>query len=734
MTFFEELKRRHVFRVGIAYLAFAWLLIEIAGTLFPGFGIPPWAFRFVVILLALGFFPTLVFSWAYELTPDGLKREKDVVRDPASAKVTARRLDWITIALVITAFAFIIVDRLLLQEEPGVTAPATEVAATTARDTQGVGRNSIAVLPFANRSANPDDVYFVDGIHDDLLTSISQIGSIKTISRTSVMQYRDSTMPIPQIATELGVGTILEGGVQRAGNQVRINVQLIDAATDDHLWSRIYDRELTASNIFAIQTEIAGEIAEALRETLTPQTRQRIDSVPTENLDALEAYFVGRQSMVVRTGESLDKARTYFEEAVSLDPGFALAWVGLSNATRLAYSYGGDIELEEAISISLTAAETAFELDSTLGEVHIAIANHKRWMAQYDEAEAAYRRGIELNPNYASAYQWYGEMLGLYLGGPGMTGRMAEALELSRKAVELDPLSPIINNDYGEVLARAGRAEEALVNFQKAVDIEPGFAPGFLEIALLNQSVFGQIDAAAAAMQRHYELSPRAGAASWVAWSYLNLDDADQVEYWRKRAADHSDGDTVPDIAFESLIYRGEPEAALDLLRKAYNSDPRNPWVLELYSHLLIDEEKEEEAHGLFANAYPDLLSDNPPQPGETFRLVPTAALIQSLTGNPKAAERLVFHCLEFIASYPRMGYDGYGILDARLYAVLGDTPSALNALQEAVDAGWRDGWWYYLEHDPTLALLHGEPRFLEIRKIIEADMRTQRARRNEAP
>ena len=305
MSLYHELKRRNVIRVAIAYLALAWLVTEVAGTLFPAFGIPDWGIRFLVIVFALGFVPALIISWAYEITPEGLKREQEVVRDASISHLTAKRLDWITIGLMVAVLAFIVADRFWMSprhpEQSAVPVevvtdhePTSEPEATESQ----YPPNSIAVLPFANRSANPDDAYFVDGIHDDLLTHISKIGAIKTISRTSVMQYRGSSKPIPEIAAELGVATVLEGGVQRAGDQIRINVQLIDASTDEHLWAEIYDRQLLATNIFAIQSEIAeAHSGGTLQTTLSPREQQRNRLVPTESFAAYEAYLVGKQRL-----------------------------------------------------------------------------------------------------------------------------------------------------------------------------------------------------------------------------------------------------------------------------------------------------------------------------------------------------------------------------------------------------------------------------------------------------
>ena len=271
-----------------------------------------------------------------------VSEEAEKMRDASITNETAKRLDWVTIGLVVMALSFIAVDRLWLS--PGVSLPVETASDESVGDTQMVTTDeqahsdlgpSIAVLPFANRSANPDDAYFVDGIHDDLLTYISKISAIKTISRTSVMRYRNSDKTIPEIASELGVSTVLEGGVQRAGQQIRINVQLIDAQSDEHLWAEIYDRHLSAGNIFAIQSEISKAISEALQAVLSPAEQRRLQAIPTESLEAYESYLLGKQRMARRDTESLKEAVDYLSKAVEMDPQFALAWSTLGDTYLL---------------------------------------------------------------------------------------------------------------------------------------------------------------------------------------------------------------------------------------------------------------------------------------------------------------------------------------------------------------------------------------------------------------
>lgn len=732
MSIFAELKRRNVFRVAIAYLALAWLLIEVADTLFPAFGIPDWAFRFTVMLLALGFLPTLLFSWAYEITPEGLKREKDVTRDESITHITAKRLDALTIGMIVIAMAVIGIDRLWLSDRsvavPAEKSPGAAYSMET-EDTQPL--DSIAVLPFASRSANPDDAFFVEGIHDDLLTNISQIGSLKTISRTSVMRYQGSTLPIPEIARELGVTAILEGGVQRSGNQVRINVQLIDARSDTHIWADTYDRELTASNIFAIQSEIAAAVAETLRATLSPQDQQRIQKIPTRQLAALESFFQGRQQLAKRTVDSMAQAIDHFRQAIREDPEFALAYVGLADAERLHAGYSGASyeDWKSADERALASLDRALSLDPALGEAYASLGT---LLEDPDASEAAFRRALELSPNYAPGYQWYGEWLGWH-----DRSRLAEALELSRKAVELDPLSAIINNDLGEVLFQAGRYEEALAQFEKAIGIEPGFASGYRRIGELHALGRGRFDEAVLAFRKSFALEPdRWETADMLSGFYTQLGDLEESARWLDVALELMPGQQLPDMFFLDALRRQEfqdplIERARDRLA-SYAKDHIAIWFLTDYE---LSIGRADNARAIYEAGFPELASA---EPTITFRNYWVAvdlsdALIR--TGEQGRALRLLDQCLAYVKTLPRMGGwigQGHGVEDARIHALRGDRTAALKALQEAIDQGWRLDWWYHLELDPALESLHDDPVFKAMRQEVAADMAAQLTRLRE--
>ena len=349
MGIFEELKRRNVFRVVVAYTIVAWLVAQIADLVLNNIGAPEWVMPALFLMLVLGFFAALVISWAYEVTADGIKRERDVVRDDSITHLTAKKLDYITIVAVIG-----VVITFGLQQGDDDQAPTSAIPSpdsrtgTAAPEAVVPGDQSIAVLPFANRSNQDEDLFFTDGIHDDLLTQLAKINDLKVISRTSVMQYRGTEKSIPQIAKELGVSTVLEGGVQRAGHRIRINAQLIDVATDEHLWAETFDREMTIDNLFDIQTEITRQIVAAVRGELTAQEQQAIVGAPTQSLEAYEAYLHA-QSILKGSGYNVEKYTTalpFAEQAVALDPDFALAHLLLAEIHAQTIWIGYDVSLQ----------------------------------------------------------------------------------------------------------------------------------------------------------------------------------------------------------------------------------------------------------------------------------------------------------------------------------------------------------------------------------------------------
>jgi len=419
-------------------------------------------------------------------------------------------------ALVVAGLVTVLVIGFMIWR-PGFSPPASQL--------------SLAVLPFDNRSNREEDQFFTVGMHDDLLATIAKIGSMKVISRTSVLEYKDTVKKIPQIAKELGVANILEGGIQRSGNQVRINVQLIDAASDEHLWAEIYDRELTAENLFAVQSEIAKMIANALQAKLSAKEKQRIDAKPTDNLQAYDAYIRGRQLMATRDSANLKLATEEFGKATRIDPLFALAWVGVADSNMLLSGYGSD-HIEDLLPIIEEAVKNALAIDNDLGEAYASLANIHAYHKRKDEAETAYQKAIALSPNYASAYVWYSSYLGVY------PLRIKEQVDLARKAVELDPRSSLNSLNLGGRYRNQGLYTLAEGQFQKVIELNPDFAPGYSSLAILYMLHMGQFDKALSPARKAVELDPgNHGIKMILVFLYLQLNDLDAAHKVREEMA-----------------------------------------------------------------------------------------------------------------------------------------------------------------------------------------------------
>ena len=438
--FFEELKRRKVYRVAAAYIIAAGFIIQIASAVFPAWELPNWAFRFVVVLLLIGFPISLILAWAYDLTPQGIRA--------TPAPRTHRRQNLImliAIGVVVSAVGgFFLFPR------------------ASARNVE----KSIAVLPFQSLSDEKENAYFADGMQDDILTNLSKIGDLKVISRMSVMSYRgDGVRNAREIGKALGVATLLEGSVRRAGNRVRVNVQLINANNDEHIWAEDYDRDLT--DVFAIQTDLAQKIASALQAKLSPNEKERFDRRPTQNPDAYLLFirahdYANRPDMLPDT--SL-KAEQLFEQATKLDPNFALAFAGLSMVESWLYHSSDPVPARR--EKARTAANEALRLQPDLPEGHLALGfsyyygdrDYERALAEFEIA----KRGL---PNEAQAYMAIGAI-------QRRQGRWVESTANLEKAAELDPKnsSVLLNLGYNYMSTRNFEAADKI--FDRGIEAAP---------------------------------------------------------------------------------------------------------------------------------------------------------------------------------------------------------------------------------------------------------------------
>jgi TolB-like protein len=431
----------------------AWLTIQATSIFLPAFNAPQWAMQVVILILGIGFPIALVFSWAFEITPEGIVRESEVTADQSITHHTGRKIVALTIVLALVATGLLIFQ--LVRPKSISSAGAT------------ISNKSIAVLPFDNLSGDPQNAYFSEGVQDEILTRLAKIAELKVISRTSTQRFKSAPNDLRQIAQQLGVANILEGSVQKANDQVRVNVQLINAATDAHLWADTYDRKLT--DIFAVETEIAKTVADVLQAKLTGSEEHVIAARPTENTEAHQLYLKGRFFWNKRTGNDLKKSIDYFEQAITADPNYALAYAGVADGYVWLPGYTAGTP-RDCYPKAAAAAKKALELDHTLAEAHTSLAL-AIWLYDFDSSQAVreFQRAIELNPNYAIAHQQYGN------NTLSALGRFDDAIAEGKRAVELDPLSLVINTDLGTDYYYARRYDEAIAQVRKTLEMDPGF-------------------------------------------------------------------------------------------------------------------------------------------------------------------------------------------------------------------------------------------------------------------
>jgi TolB-like protein/Tfp pilus assembly protein PilF len=501
--FFAELKRRNVYKVAVAYAVIAWLLIQAGSILFPTFETPGWVMKVFVTLIAAGFVIALIIAWAFEMTPQGLKPTGAISPNERLHHWSGRKF-----AAVITSIAVAAGALYLFQHYRAKPDSASRHSADLA-PLEGIYEKSIAVLPFENLSRDPDNAFFAEGVQDEILTRLAKVADLKVIAGTSTQKFRSSPNNLPEIARQLGVAHILKGSVQKAADQVRVNVQLINALTETHLWADTYDRKLT--DIFAVESEIATTIADMLQAQLSGAEKQAIAKKPTVNPDAYELYVKGRHFWNRRTEPNLRKAIGLFEQAIAKDPAYALAYAGLADCHGIMPNYSDDPP-KPHIERAIVAARHAIELDDSLAEAHTGLANALASDLQFAAAEAEFKRAFALNPNYAPAHQWYGETL-------QSLGRFDEAIAELRRARELDPLSLIINAILAGTLYSGAKHEEALQQIQRTLDLDANFGVTYWVRAQIHESK-GEFEQAIADYRKSGESTPSDQSKAVIACAY----------------------------------------------------------------------------------------------------------------------------------------------------------------------------------------------------------------------
>jgi len=549
-NFFAELKRRNVLRAAAFYAASAWLFVQVATQVFPFFHIEEWVVRWIVVAAAIGFPFAILLSWFYEWTPQGLQRESEIPPNEFITRHTGKKLDrWIT-AILALAVVLLLADRFVLHKD-------AETSAAPA-----VHGRSIAVLPFANLSEDKGNAYFAEGIQDEILTRLAKVADLKVISRTSTQHFKSSPENLPEIAKQLGVAHILEGSVQKASDQVRVNVQLINALTDAHLWADTYDRKLT--DIFAVESDIAKTIAETLQAKLTGSEKSSIAKVPTTNPEAYELYLKGRFFWNKRTAADLRKAIDYFNQAIEKDPNYALAYAAVAQSWLILPAYGGGSP-KECIPPAEAAITKALELDESSSEAHTArgmlLAGYQ---FDYPAGKKEYERALQLNPNDATAHHWFASDV------LGALGESEHEVAEMRRARDLDPLSLVINTNLGAALLRAHRFDEAIAQLRRTVALDNRFGYGRQTLGMALE-LKGQIPEAIAQYQAAIALDPSPTYLSLLGHVYGTIGRKEEATKLLGQIQDTGKSRYV-DPYYLAIVHLGlgDREAALTALEKSF--------------------------------------------------------------------------------------------------------------------------------------------------------------------
>jgi len=712
LSLFTELKRRNVFRVAAAYIIVGWLLLQVSDTLVPALHLPEVFNSAVAFILIIGFPIAVILAWAYEITPEGLKKEIEVDRSQSITDRTGRKLDFAIITVLAIAIVYL-AGKLWFGEDPvqpgAIAAP---------------GR-SIAVLPFENRSADEEDAeFFAAGVHDELLTLLSKISDLKVISRTSVT-HLDPKLSIPEIGMLLDVATVLEGQVQRAGSRLRINMQLIDASQEDHLWATTYDRELTAENVFDVQSDIARTIAEALNAELSSSDEDLLNDIPTHNTEALNRYLLGRQLQDRGSFESLRQAERYFREATDLDPEYVRAWIALASI----YSYmlqTGLIETQEYIAMAAPVIDRALELDDRLPEAHAQIATLYWRSGDLEAAEAAFRRALDLKPGDSATLATYG----IYLR---FTGRPQEAIPLLEQALRDDPLSTKILFNLGKAEMYAGRPEKNVQYSKKIQQIEPTSVYGYTS-ALQAYLWLGRYDLMWPWSVKFFPLDPE----DFEMWAHLGYyAHMLGASEWADRYLEHAlelgpNEPAVLKCKALVLVQQDRFSEALAIAQHALEAGLDDRWFSnQAFLRLVRDEalrtQDYDPARQWYLEVHPELFEDSPTITVDNIYATADLALLLQRAGEEELADTLIHAGLAWYRRTQPVFMHGYltTIVDVSLLALSGDDKAALKTLREAVDQGWKYDWRWHLSNK-NLDSIRGEPGFEEIETKLERETAEQ--------
>ena len=579
MSFIDELKRRNVFKVGIAYVIISWLLLQVSDTLVPALHLPGWFQSAVALLLILGFPLALFFAWAFELTPEGLKKEKDVDRSRSITHVTSRKLDFVIIAMLVVALGYFSYDKFVL--DPSRDAVEIEAAVQIAQE-QLAGPvepqdsiKSIAVLAFLNMSDDPGNEYLSDGFSEEILNLLAKVPELRVTSRSSAFSFKGQNLDVPTMGARLNVAYVLEGSVRKSGNQLRITAQLIEVVTDTHLWSNNYDREL--EDIFAIQDEIAAAVVEALKISLLGEESKATETNP----EAYALYLQGRHFLNQFTAESNKQAETLLKQALAIDSGFAPAWTELGRVYGDQAGVFGLRPIDEGYELARDAIQQALTIDPQYGLAYAELGDlniHYTW--DFTAADQYMQQALALNPGDTFILHNVAHLEYLF-------GRIDEAFYLYRQIIALDPVSPVGHSGLGRIYYWSHRLEEAADSLRMALSLRPG--GGGLQVHL-GFVLLAQGDAPAALVAID-QVTSDAWRLFGMAIVLHALGDAGASDAALREFKDKNAAIAAYQIA-GVYAFRGEIDLAFEWLNNAYdNRDAGLPFMLRerLFANLHDD-------------------------------------------------------------------------------------------------------------------------------------------------
>ena len=659
--------------------------------------------QYTLVILVVGFPIAMTLSWFFSFTTHGVARESSETED--AIVEDGRNLDFVVIGVLAAALVTALLYIGATRESMPPTTAATSV---------------LAILPLSNISSDTPDSGFIDGLHHDLLGTLSQLSPLQVISRTSVLGFRNTTSSIRDIGSQLGADKIMEGSVQLANNMIRISVTLIDVNTDSQLWARTYEKPFNAKQLFTLQRDIALAVADELKIALNLNEDKRLESLPTASTEAYRLYLLGRLRTAERTGKALAQAVTFFEQAIDLDPKYAEAYAALAYAYNLQHHYS-NLVLEDMIDKAMPLVQRALELDANLSDAHVVLADLRSLRDDVQGAENAYQKALSLNPNNALGHHWYGIML-------LNQGRYKEALTQHLRAQKLDPLSPIISVNVAQDYSYLGDTEAALAEYKRTLEIKPDFVPVYAHMASLYGRSLRRPDEAVRWLRDAWELdSGHTEYPSQLAEALLDLDDAVHAGQWADVAFELGPTQYWPNRAklFHAL-YIGDQEAIERHSKLLLDISPVQFDSLLHTTQRLIDSDYASEAKRLFLPYFAELLEQPPNVNSGNYPWAVLLAHVLQATGEHEQATALLQSSLNVMQSEPRIGFTGVELFDVAALALLGQADLAMARLNEAQASNWSQGWWKF-RHQPFFANIRDRSEAVEFDDNFLSEMRALR-------